>query len=93
MIAVIGRPVELVMAVSLVNGVLGLIPRGVDKSERLAHEPVPSYLLSSKRVEGRQPSIRRRAIGLYCDQQGPRRDRKPECSFIKEGNNSKILRP
>ena len=56
MIAVIGRPVELVMAVSLVNGVLGLIPRGVDKSERLAHEPVPS-LPAFNQARGRQATI------------------------------------
>ena len=38
MIAVIGRPVELVITVSFMDGVLGPIPAGIDECKRLAHE-------------------------------------------------------
>jgi len=37
-IAVIGRPVELVITVSFMDGVLCPIPAGVDECKRLAHE-------------------------------------------------------
>ena len=38
MIPVVGGPVELVVAVAFVYGVLRLVPAGVDECERLAHE-------------------------------------------------------
>jgi len=37
-IAVIGRPVELVITVSFMDGVLCPIPAGIDECKRLAHE-------------------------------------------------------
>ena len=38
MISAIGGPVELIMVVSVIHGVLCLTPSGVNECERLAHE-------------------------------------------------------
>ena len=47
MVAVIGGPVELIMAVSFIDGILCLVPAGVDESERLAHDELLSDCCST----------------------------------------------
>jgi hypothetical protein len=54
MISVVSGPVEFVMPVAFVDGVLRLIPAGIDECERLAHSRSSCQVL----YEGRLPELR-----------------------------------